>query len=103
MGHKFKNMKKTWKKKYIETKMPRRSNQEEMYDLTLTVNKNEPVSDFLKNTYYNMKKRLDDDLTCAICLEKIDCERCMCVLTCGHFFHLHEILKLNFKCPVCRS
>ena len=65
----------------------------------------EPIrlaKDYLKNNYYNLLKEKGEKIECAVCMEEIDCKNCFCLLTCGHYFHLHEVLKCN-TCPLCRS
>ena len=61
-----------------------------------------PVKDFLKNTFYDMLKEKNEKIECPICYEEIDCRNCFCLLNCGHYLHLHEVLRCN-TCPVCRS
>jgi len=66
------------------------------------------VGDYLKNSFWSMAKTLDKKYECSICLEEIDCkvgcEKCFCLLTCGHIYHLPCIIKVNpLRCPVCTS
>ena len=72
----------------------------------------EPTSlmcgDYLKKNYWSMAKQLNKKFECSICLEEIDCEygceRCFCILTCGHIYHLPCIIRCpQMSCPLCRS
>ena len=91
---------------YIELKMTRRSrsNNDEEIDCHITLKSNAPVSDYLKNNYFDLLCKTNTKLQCPVCLEDdLLCrENCFCLLNCGHAMHLHEYLKLN-KCPVCRK
>ena len=60
------------------------------------------VNDYLKDDFYEMKLKLKQELECSICLDKICCKKCMCLLPCGHSFHLACLIKCNF-CPLCRA
>ena len=60
------------------------------------------VNDYLKDDYYELKKKLNIDLECSICLDKICCKKCLALLPCGHTFHLCCLLKCN-SCPLCRA
>ena len=61
-----------------------------------------PVDEFLKNNYYDMKKKLGEKIECPICMEEICCKNCFTLLKCGHHLHLHELMKCSC-CPVCRQ
>ena len=92
--------------------MPRRRSQggeipredDESIDVAFTFrSSNGPVSDHLKNQFYDLLVKSNQPLDCPICLESVlGCRNCFCLLVCGHAMHLHEYLKLS-KCPVCRQ
>ena len=84
-------------------KMPRRRTDEEV-DCHITLKSNGPVSDYLKNSYFDLLVKTNTKLQCPICLEEdlLCCKNCFCLLNCGHAMHLHEYLKIS-KCPVCRK
>ena len=60
------------------------------------------VKDFLKNQFWQLKKDKGETMECSICLSDIDCEKCFCLLTCGHNFHVCCIFKCT-NCPLCRG
>ncbi len=72
---------------------------------TKDTNLKKPVSDFLKNNYFEMLKKNNENtkIECPVCFEEIDCKHCFCLLNCGHYLHLHEWFKIpSRKCPICR-
>ena len=66
---------------------------------------NQPVSNHLTKEYYSMIKSLGKSLECSICIEPIDCDKCICLLLCGHSFHYSCIMRVEppIKCPLCRN
>ena len=86
--------------------MPRRfyNPDDQEVDCQVTVRSNGPVSDHLKNIYFDLLVKTDTKLQCPVCLEEdlLTCKKCFCLLHCGHALHLHEYLKVS-KCPVCRK
>lgn len=58
------------------------------------------VKDYLKNQFWELKK--NETMECSICLDNIDCQKCFCLLSCGHAYHLCCIIRCN-TCPLCRS
>jgi hypothetical protein len=86
--------------------MPRnRNNELVIFDANFDEVKppNRMVSDFLKNNYWDMLKAQNKSVECAICLEQIDCKKCFCILSCGHFYDIGCIIKCKGKCPTCRN
>jgi hypothetical protein len=63
---------------------------------------NQPVSHFLANEWFRVKKTLNEPLECSICLNDIDCKNCICLLMCGHAYHIGCIHQQTF-CPLCRQ
>ncbi len=100
-------MKKKIKKYYI---MPRRRNNElQEIDIDvpppqIVVRSHPPffAADYLRKNHYEMKKDLKKEIECAVCLEKICCDKCYTLLTCGHEFCLRCIMRCP-HCPLCRS
>ena len=94
--------------------MPRRrANQLEELELSNLALNQQPViiqhtaqpffaSDYLRKNHYEMKKSLKKETECSICLEKVCCEKCYTLLTCGHEFCLRCIIRCN-NCPLCRT
>ena len=85
--------------------MPRRRNQAESdeVDVTFAIRSNGPVSEYLKNSYFDLLCKTEQQADCPVCMESLlGCRNCFCLLGCGHAMHLHEYLKVN-KCPVCRK
>jgi hypothetical protein len=65
---------------------------------------NQPVSMYLAKQIMKWKQTLQEDLTCSICLETICCDKCICVLMCGHHYHFNCIYQnQSGKCPMCRT
>lgn len=88
--------------------MPRRRTQpDEITNLDIVIERPKDVlkvSTYLKNTYYDLCLKAEADLQCTICLDKIDCKRCMCLLVCGHFYHRECVEGMKEAiCPICRS
>ena len=96
--------------RFHRKRMPRRRsqsdvpNEDESVDVSFTFrSSNGPVSDHLKDQYYDLLVKSGEMLDCPVCLESVlGCKNCLCLLMCGHAMHLHEYLKLS-KCPVCRQ
>ena len=62
------------------------------------------VENFLKNNYWNMLQKLEQNIECTICLEDISCKNCYTLLNCGHSYHLSCITRCQPNyCPLCRS
>lgn len=60
------------------------------------------VRQHLANEYYDLKAKVGETLECAICLEKIDCKRCLQLWTCGHSFHATCTAQCSTnRCPLC--
>lgn len=60
--------------------------------------------DHLKDSHFEMAKKLGQTFECSICMEEIDCKRCMTLLVCGHAFHMSCYMKQNkYECAVCRN
>ena len=69
---------------------------------TLGTQPNQPVGSFLSKEYMRLKLQTNEPLECSICLEDICCNRCICVLMCGHHYHFECISKNQTgKCPLC--
>ena len=90
-------------------RMPRRrsqsdvQNEDESIDVALTIRRNCPVNEYLKNNYYDLLVKSGEALEYPICMESVlGCRNCFCLLVCGHAMHLHEYLKVT-RCPVCRE
>ncbi len=101
-------MKKKIKTHYI---MPRRNNNHQLREVDIgipppqiVVQNNAPffAADYLRKNHYEMKKDLKKEIECAVCLEKICCDKCYTLLTCGHEFCLRCIMRCP-HCPLCRS
>ena len=61
-------------------------------------------SQFLTDNYYDMKKELKQEMSCAVCMDTLDCKNCFVLLSCGHFYHSKCLLFLREKvCPECRD
>lgn len=61
------------------------------------------VQPHLKDTYYDMAKRLNHKLNCAVCMDDLNCKHCFCLLVCGHFIHTDCFMRMpDNKCPICR-
>jgi len=91
--------------------MPRRNNnQQQLREVDIAVppqvifQNNSPffAADYLRKNHYEMKKDLKKDIECSICLEKICCDKCYSLLTCGHEFCLRCVIRCR-ECPLCRS
>ena len=63
---------------------------------------NQPVGEFLGKEYMRLKENANEPLNCSICLGDICCDKCICLLMCGHSFHLLCIQKTQI-CPLCRK
>ena len=63
---------------------------------------NQPVSEYLSKEFMRLKGLAGENMDCSICLDPICCQRCICLLLCGHSFHYMCIQKQSI-CPVCRS
>lgn len=64
-----------------------------------------PVSQFLKNTYFDLLKNAPPTapIVCSICLDDLmNCKNCFCLLNCGHNFHI-QCVSNQARCPVCRE
>ena len=64
------------------------------------------VSPYLSDSYYEMARSLDHDMSCPICLESLMCcKSCFCLLKCGHALHVRCFLQMQdrSRCPVCRA
>ena len=57
----------------------------------------------LAKDYFDMKKKLNEELECPICLEKICCRKCFTLLNCGHSFCGECFMAQESPtCAVCR-
>ena len=56
-----------------------------------------PVQTYILNLETKIKEQ-----ECPICLEKIECKHCFCLLSCGHHSHSFCLHRIN-KCPICRN
>ena len=63
---------------------------------------NQPVSEFLAKEFMRLKGIANENMECSICLEPICCNKCICLLMCGHSFHFVCIQKQSV-CALCRS
>jgi len=70
--------------------------------LNNNISPNQPVSRFLSQEVFKMKNQLNEELSCSICLESICCDKCYCLLLCGHGFHFVCISSQNI-CALCRA
>ena len=91
-------MKKKIKRNYI---MPRRRNNNELQEVDIAmpppqivVQSHTPffAADYLRKNHYQMKQDLKKEIECSVCLEKICCEKCYTLLSCGHEFCLRCIM-----------
>jgi len=80
--------------------MPPRTNTR--FVLNNNVTPNQPVGAFLAKEIFRMKKQLNEELNCTICIEDICCDKCYCVLLCGHNFH-YVCVSAESICPLCRK
>lgn len=70
--------------------------------LNNNVSPNQPVGSYLSQEVYRMKKQLNEELNCSICLEEICCNKCYCMLLCGHGFHF-ICISSQVVCALCRK
>lgn len=65
------------------------------------------VQDFIIPFVFQQKQKSDlDSITCAICMENIECGDRVVSLPCAHIFHIKCIdpwLQKNSHCPICRT
>ncbi len=66
------------------------------------------AGEYLKKNFWKMSKELGKKYECSVCLEEINCadgcERCFCLLNCGHVFHYPCITRCpQMSCPLCRD
>jgi hypothetical protein len=57
---------------------------------------------FLRDFVYEAHLKNNTLLECPVCLDKIDCKYCFCLLSCGHYAHSFCLHRVN-KCPICRN
>ena len=74
---------------------------DEIPDSQYNINKINLVETKLRNDYFEMKKKLNENIECCICMEVINCVHCLALCRCGSTLHLFEWLRCN-KCPICR-
>jgi len=61
-------------------------------------------SQYLCESYFELKKKQNEEMECIVCMEKLDCKSCFTLLNCGHAFHSKCLLFLREKvCPTCRD
>ena len=71
---------------------------------TLGTQPNQPVGLFLAREWFRLKAIANEPMECSICLEAICCDKCVCVLMCGHNYHYSCITQnLTGKCPLCQK
>jgi hypothetical protein len=63
---------------------------------------NQPVGEFLGKEFLRLKGIAKEPMDCSICLEQICCDKCVCLLACGHVFHYMCISKQT-TCALCRA
>jgi hypothetical protein len=63
---------------------------------------NQPVGEYLGKEFMRLKEIAKEPMECSICLDEICCNRCICLLTCGHHFHFMCIQRTSV-CPLCRA
>ena len=63
------------------------------------------ASPYLTQQVWDMKKALQHDDDCPVCLDPVlTCRHCFCLLVCGHVLHTSCFLQLREdSCPVCRA
>ena len=82
--------------------MTRRRNQ----NIELEIDLDNPlVSNFLKNSHYDLLKETNKNIECPICLESLlCCKNCYALLLCGHSLHITCLMNTHSKkCPLCRN
>ena len=81
--------------------MPPRRRQTEV----IVVNQNIVCSRHLTGQVFEMKKQLNVQEECCICLDSLmECKCCYTLLICGHAFHSRCWMDSNQEsCPVCRQ
>ena len=87
---------------------PRRNQEEDVQvhieDLFGGQTEEKTVSCYLAENYFDMCKQLKIDLECPVCMDKLCCKKCFCLLRCGHYFHLSCWMKTELNnCPTCRG
>ena len=102
LGVKIKNYMRA--ERMIKEKLKKYENSEELYNiLTSPENKYE---DFIKEVKKGKVFKYEEETTCSICLDNL-APRKICLLKCGHVFHLSCILNLIttelFFCPICKN
>ena len=63
---------------------------------------NQPVGEFLGKEFLRLKSLANEPIECSICLSAICCDKCCCLLSCGHVFHYFCVSKVSV-CPLCRQ
>lgn len=73
--------------------------------LTVLIEDRLIVSRFLTQSYWELAKLANKDITCPVCLESwLGCKHCATMMTCGHALHSSCLLAMNEPiCPVCRN
>ena len=87
--------------------MPRRSQEQEVVEHIFQLPDmplQNVVKPFLRDQFYEMAKKVGRKMECSICLENIDCNKCLTLMTCGHTLHLSCYMsQQTYTCPLCRS
>ena len=80
--------------------MPPRRRQE-----VIVVNQNIVCSRHLTGQVFEMKKQLNIQEECCICLENLlECKACYTLLICGHALHSRCYMDSSVEvCPLCRT
>ncbi len=88
--------------------MPRRSQtQQEVVEHTFVLPDmpfQNVVKPYLRDTYFEMCKETRRKMECSICLEDIDCRKCLTLMNCGHTLHMScYMAQQTYTCPLCRA
>ena len=60
-----------------------------------------PVKPTLSKIHFDLLKHAEQEMTCAICMEHIDCKCCFTLYTCGHYYHSACVEQLQK--PMCAT
>ena len=85
--------------------MPPRRRSQHTGNVEVIIEQNRVVSTHLTHQYWEMANALNEEITCAICLDSwLDCKRCAIILRCGHCYHSTCFLASeDDRCAICRE
>ena len=91
-------------KSNIDNSMPPRRRSQHG-NVEVIIEQNKIVGPHLTHQFWDMAKALNQEITCAICLEDwLDCKRCAIILRCGHCYHSTCYLASDDdRCAICRE